>query len=221
MGDDPHPPFDEESNALRNLSEVVWSIVGDCDSKRNDDHGDDLEEVLRQAAKFTNITGGVLDDFFKPDGTGRYSVNEITRIKEKLHNFPMRKLDLWMVWYEIQLDFDVRKYLDLCDVITFWTWRASNLKKLDENMEKVKAMTPGKRRLAGCYMWDYGAQKALSVEEMELQCGKYRQWMIDGTIDGVIFCSNCIMDIGLDAVEWTKQWIKDIETEDVGKSANF
>ena len=69
-------------------------------------------------------------------------------------------------------------------------------------------MTPGKRRLAGCYMWDYGDHKSLSIKDMEYQCEKYMQWMEAGDIEGIIFCSNCIADLGLEAVEWTRKWIQ-------------
>ena len=48
---------------MKNVSRVVWSAIGDSGSKRND-HQTDVEEVLRQASLFPNITGAVLDDFF-------------------------------------------------------------------------------------------------------------------------------------------------------------
>lgn len=208
MGDDPAPPFDKYSEELKDLKQVVWSIVGDCGSKRNDEQGDDLNELLRQAEKYPNITGGILDDFFKSDGAGRYDVEDVEKFRDRLHGFARRKLDLWIVLYELQLDFDLRRYLDLCDVITFWTWKGSNLKNLNENLAKVIERTPGKRRFAGCYMWNYGEAKPLTIDDMRCQCETYCEWMEKGELEGIIFCSNCIMDIGLDAVEWTKQWIK-------------
>lgn len=30
-------------------------------------------------------------------------------------------------------------------------------------------------------------------------------------MEGIIFYSNCIADIGLEAVEWTREWINDKE----------
>ncbi|MEA4888580.1 MAG: hypothetical protein VB070_03845 [Clostridiaceae bacterium] len=34
--------------------------------------------------------------------------------------------------------------------------------------------------------------------------------MKSGKIEGVIFCANCIADLGLDAVAWTRRWIKEV-----------
>ena len=81
----PQPPFDEESEKMRNVSRVVWSAIGDSGSKRND-RQTDLGEVLRQASLFPNITGAVLDDFFvRPQNPGdawaRLSVNDIRTMR--------------------------------------------------------------------------------------------------------------------------------------------
>ena len=59
----PPPPFDPESEALKHLKQVVWSVVGSGGSSRTDAKLGDLEEVLDQARKYPNVTGGVLDDF--------------------------------------------------------------------------------------------------------------------------------------------------------------
>ena len=64
MGGSPEPPFDAESEKLAGFDQVVWSVLGDKSSVRNDGGADDLAEVLRQAEKYPNVTGGVLDDFF-------------------------------------------------------------------------------------------------------------------------------------------------------------
>ncbi|MFH1902589.1 MAG: hypothetical protein ABIK20_00810 [Candidatus Omnitrophota bacterium] len=219
MGGYPKPPFDQHSMALVSMNEVVWSAVGDSASTRNDENQTDIDEVIRQAEKFPNITGAVLDDFFVTSAQNkkaRHSVESIRNLRDKLHGFSQRKLDLWLVWYEHQIDFDVQDYLDLSDVITFWTWNGSDLAMLDKNIKKVLDRTPGKRRLAGCYMWDYGACKPLTVDDMKFQCEKYYDWIKKGWIEGVVFCSNCICDIGLDTVEWTRNWIAKIGDEEIG-----
>jgi hypothetical protein len=136
-------------------------------------------------------------------------------MRKKLHGFNKCKLDLWMVWYTYQLDYKVKEYVDLCDVITMWTWKGSELKDLDINIKKLLERAPEKRRLAGCYMWNYGECKPLSLDEMKLQCDKYYDWIHKGWIEGVIICSNCICDIGLDTAEWTRKWIAEIGDEEI------
>jgi hypothetical protein len=216
MGDKPLPPFDRHSEELSAMNQVVWSILGDCGSNRNNNGGDDLDEVLRQANKYSNITGAVLDDFF--DGTtgeARIPLNNLKEIKVKLQVDAPHPLDLWLVYYEIHLGRPHQPYFDLCDVITFWTWNGRNLCDLESNFEKIMQLTPGKRRLAGCYMWNYGEQKPMTIEQMKHQCSIYYDWLQKGYIEGIIICSNCITDIGLDTVEWTKNWINEIGQKEI------
>lgn len=207
IGDHPKPPFDQHSMALTSMKKVVWSVLGASCSNSD---GVDLKEVLRQAEMFPNITGGVLDDFFtEKDSTPRMTLDELKYIHTQLQN-NKRPLDLWMVVYDYQLSSPIQQYLDECDVITFWTWKGRELRNLDKNFDTFKSMTPKKRRLVGCYMWDYGDCKSLSLDDMKYQCEKYYKWLKQGDIEGIIFCANCITGLGLDTVEWTRNWIKEV-----------
>lgn len=214
MLDKPAPPFDEEAEKLKDLKQVVWSAVGAGGVKRNSDDKSDLDEVIRQAGIHGNVTGAVLDDFFPSienfESNGkraRHTLESIRMMSERLHNFPGRRLDLWLVWYSYQLDYDVADYVNLCDVVTLWTWKGSDIAALDANITQFVAKTPGKRRLAGCYMWNYGEKKPLTLEEMRYQLDRYEHWIDQGVLEGIVFCSNCIADIGLDTVELTREWI--------------
>ncbi|MFH0797485.1 MAG: hypothetical protein V2A65_10630 [Candidatus Omnitrophota bacterium] len=216
----PEPPFDNESAKLVSMDQVVWSAIGDSGSTRNNDNESDLDEVLRQAGKFPNITGAVLDDFFVARRTpgasyGRHSVESIAKMRDRLHRFPKRPLDLWVVWYKRQLGFEIDDYLNLFDVITYWNMRAcSEYAQIDDDIARVVRRTPGKRRLAGCYMWNYGEGKPLTIKEIQDQCEKYHTWIKKGYIEGIVFVSNCIADLGLEAVEWTRNWIGEIGNEE-------
>ena len=64
MGAGPFPPFDEESNQLDPLKEVVWSIIGAGSVVRNEENLADLDEVLRQAKMHKNPTEVLPWDFF-------------------------------------------------------------------------------------------------------------------------------------------------------------
>lgn len=128
MSAGPVPPFDVESERLKDFKQVVWSAIGAGGVAQNSDNKSYIDEVLRQAEKFPNVTGAVLDDFFKSvegfENSGsiaRHTLESIQTMRKKLQGFTKRKLDLWMVWYTYQLDFQVSDYLELCDVITIWT----------------------------------------------------------------------------------------------------
>ncbi len=212
MGGRPEPPFDAESEKLSGIDRVVWSAIGDAGSVRNN-HKTDLEDLLSQARRHTNITGAILDDFFlNPEGgkgkLARAGLEEIKSMREKLHGFSSRKLDLWVVWYKKGLDSPVADYLEQFDVITYWNMRApAEERELEGDFEKLVRKTPGKRRMTGCYMWNYGEGKPLSVPEIRTQCEKYTRWMREGLSEGIIFCSNCCADLGLEAVEWVREWL--------------
>ena len=56
-------------------------------------------------------------------------------------------------------------------------------------------------------MWDYGNSCPMPMDRMKYQLELYKKLIEAGEVEGVIFCSNCIADIGLDTVEYTRKWI--------------
>lgn len=211
----PKPPFDQDSLAMRPLKEVVWSIVGaGCTVEHNNGKGD-LEEVLRQAAMFPNITGGILDDFCSPERIAAFPPERLHMIRKQLHEGP-RPLDLWVVVYEYQLeDQTLAPYLAECDVVTFWTWYGKHLSAAPGNFNKLRKLAPGKRYLSGCYMFEYPGKREVTRDEMKFQL----DWQLDairgGESDGMILCSNCVADIGLDAVEYTRERLLEAGEEEL------
>ena len=134
MATGPVPPFDMESQKLKHLKEVVWAAIGSGSVLRNNEGLGDLPEVLRQAEMFPNISGAILDDFFnsvegfKLNGKiARHPVENVEKMRDLLHGFPLRKLDLWLVLYTYQLDFAISDYLGLFDKVTLWTWNGCDL----------------------------------------------------------------------------------------------
>jgi hypothetical protein len=211
----PKPPFDEETARLQNFRKLVWSVLGDVSSKRNDDAGDDLAEVLRQAELFPNVTGAVLDDFFRP-GTrdARLTVHELRTMASQLRNAP-RPLTLWLVYYAALFEIDYSDYLEAVDGITFWSWTSEELARAEENINRLIAMTPGKEHYAGCYLYNYGESLPMTVEEMAFQTELYYTFLREKKIDGIIVCSNNIVDTGLEAVEYLRQWLQNHGDEDI------
>ena len=203
----PEPPFDAESERLRPFRRVVWSVIGDAGSRRNDEGGDDLEEVLRQAERYPNVVGGVLDDFFRP-GTkdARMTPERLKVVRDRLHG-AARPLELWLVYYAALLGIDYDVYLQQCDAVSFWSWTGADLAKAEENFARFIELTPGKKRYAGCYLYDYGDIRPVTRAEMEFQLALYRRLFLERKIQGVIVCSNTVADIGLEAPEILKRWL--------------
>lgn len=204
----PVPPYDQESIALKPCKEVVWSLLG-AGGEPVTEWGD-AEEVIRQAKIFPNITGGVFDDFFLPARISHFTPERLREVKRRLSEGAGRNLDMWVVCYEDKLDGipNIADYLNAFDVITFWTWKGSQLNQAQNNIDRIRALTPGKRVLAGCYMWNYGERCPLTIEQMKFQTDLYLRYLREGKIDGIVICSNCVADLDIDTVEWTREWIQ-------------
>ena len=92
-------------------------------------------------------------------------------IAKKLHE---NSLKLWAVTYDLILKFDNQAYLDLFDIITFWTWKARNLDQVDANISETIRRAKGKDVYAGCYLFDYGDNRPMDAEVMERYLEKCR-----------------------------------------------
>ena len=208
----PAPPFDQYAVPMRTLRRVVWSIVGATGTTGNEERA----HVFELAARFPNITGVMMDDFFKNDAhteeMGTLSIDELCAVRRQLI-FSQRQLDLWVVLYDYQLALPLGPYLRLCDKVTLWTWEAHNLSNLEQNLARTEALAPTCAKFLGCYLWDYGCKQSLPLDLMQRQCNLALGWLREGRIEGVIFLASCICDLELETVEWTRNWIAQVKHE--------
>ena len=195
--------------ALRN---VVWSIVGAGGTTAEQER----EQVCELAERLPNLSGVMMDDFFRPGPsageTGVLSIGQLDQIRRQLVR-DTRRLDLWVVLYAHQLALPVRQHLDRCDKVSFWTWRAEELGDLERNFAVLEELAPSCGKALGCYMWDYGNRRPMPLEAMEKQCSVGLRWLREGRIEGMIFLASCICDLGLETVEWTRDWIARVGNE--------
>jgi len=98
--------------------------------------------------------------------------------------------------------------LDECDVASLWTWKLAELQQLEVNFEKFRVIWGYERPLyGGCYLWAYPDRCPMNLNLLKFQLDTYYKWIIKHKLDGVIFCSNTICDIGLESVKLVKNWI--------------
>jgi hypothetical protein len=207
MMNHPQPPYDQESEAMRPCKRVVWSLLG-AGGEPVTDWGD-LDEVVRQARMYPNIVGGVFDDFFLPARIEAFTPEKLREVKQRMCTGAGRELDMWVVCYEDKLDNvkNIGAYLNEFDVITFWTWCGSQLYSAERNFDRIRELAPGKRIMAGCYMWNYGEGKPLTESEMRFQLDLYYRLIKEKRIDGIIVCSNCIADLDIENVALMRSFI--------------
>jgi len=210
-GGKPEPPFEQDALALDCLNSVVWSIIGDSSSARNNDGGADIDAVAELAKRHKNIIGGIMDDFLNPSRINMYAPSSLADFKRDLTAKSGREMQLWTVVYTHELNEIIIPYLKECDVATLWTWESKNLINLEANFKEFRNYwDDGKPLLGGCYLWDYGGgAKPMPMDLLKYQMDFYYNLLKTGGLDGVVFCSNNVCDVGLESVEYIKNWIKE------------
>ena len=127
-----------------------------------------------------------------------------------LRRRPLRggKLPVMAVIYTRQVKPRARAHIAEVDQLCLWTWRPDDLKHLEANFAALEKIAPGKQLFLGCYMYDFHACKPMPVALMQRQVELGYQWLRTGRIAGIIFLATPIVDFDLEAVEWTRQWIR-------------
>ena len=142
-----------------------------------------------------------------------FSLDALRRLRKRL-DAAAPPLDLWVVLYTHEFDMPIlQEHLDLCDVVTLWTWRASDLALLDKSMARFEELVGKKRKVLGLYMYDYGTGKPMPVDLMRQQCETGLRWLREKRIEGMILLASCICDLPLEAVEWSRRWIAKVGDE--------
>jgi len=202
------PPFSQYTVAMRPLKRVIWSVVGSGGFHSSKE----TREVLELARSTPNFAGIMLDDFFTGQKEGKraqLTVEELAAIRRQVKQMG-KSLDIVVTLYVGHLDLPLRDYLELIDVITLWTGNPEQLVHLEANLKKAEALVPKIRKMLGCYLVDYGKKQGTPIPLMKLQCETGLRWLRERRIEGIVFLGNTTMDLGLESVEWTRQWIRQV-----------
>jgi hypothetical protein len=221
----PAAPFDTYYRPFRSLNRVYWSLVA---------AGGGTSQAERQASfalaeKNENIVGFILDDFFHEPSQGNaadplpspmgstatssppFRASLTPAELRQLHEREVcgRRLPIMAVIYTRQVKPNAKAHLAEVDQLCLWTWRPADLKNLEANLEALEKLAPNKPLFLGCYMYDFHACKPLPVSLMQRQVEMGYRWLKEGRIAGMIFLATPNADVGLEAVDWTRQWIRE------------
>ena len=100
-----------------------------------------------------------------------------------------------------------------------WTWRPADLQSLEANLEKLERLVGNKPIFLGCYMYDFAERRPLPVELMRHQTETGYRWLKEGRVQGLIFLATPNVDVDLDAVAWTRQWIAQVGDEPLPRNS--
>ena len=126
-----------------------------------------------------------------------------------------RKLPITCVIYTHQISPRILPHVKQVDKVAMWTWRSDDLVNLEANFEKLQQTVHPKPILLGCYLFDYGDNKQMTVERMKRQCELGLKWLHQGKIQGMIFLASNVCDMELPAVDWTRKWIMSVGKQPV------
>jgi len=201
-------PLAQYMVALRPLKRVVWSVIG----SNGFYSPKETQEIIKIAETSSNFSGIMLDDFFTDKIEGqqaRFTIEEFTDIHNQLKKIN-ENYQVFATVYKEQLDMPLDDYFKMIDVATFWTMNFDDLENMESNIKKLKSVAPHAKIMLGCYFIDYRKNKGVPIPLMKKQCETGLRWIKEGKIEGMIFLANTTMDIGLESVEWTRNWIKEV-----------
>lgn len=208
-------PLNAFTPQFRDMGRVAWSIVdgGGGETK------DRLATAYEAKRMLPNLDTLYLDDYFVKSMGLTKSAADLAKVRDEIH---ARGFKLACVLYSDQdgLKPEFKESVDLCDEVSYWFWRAENLAKGEESIRACRRYVgEGKSLLLGVYMFDFGGgNKPIPRDVMLHQLDVALRLLRDGTVDGLIFHCTPMCNLGLEAVELSRQWIAEHGDERIRKS---
>lgn len=162
---------------------------------------------LALADRMPNLTTLVMDDYFNGDHK-RLGLERQRRVRRETAR---RGMKLGCVLYSDAngVKAEYREALDLCDELTFWFWDGKNVGTIEEQVGRLRDLVGAEKPiLLGQYMYDFGGKKELSGADMARQLAAASRLLSQKAIHGVIFHCTPLVDMNLDAVRVSKDWIR-------------
>jgi hypothetical protein len=202
------PPFAQYAVALRPFKRVLWGLVGSGGFTTPEERKEGVELIC----KTPNFVGAHLDDFFTSQATGKRAVLTLEELQEIRRTLKAagRPLEIYSTYYTTLLKLPLDDYLKLLDGVTFWTWKPEDLVNLASNVAQVKEVAPHLKVILGCYLVDFTKKVSIPIPAMQRQCEFGLEALKQKQIEGMMFLSNGVMDVGFEAVDWTREWIQKV-----------
>ena len=180
---------------------------------------DCLKKTLELSKQFTKLDRLVFDDFFGAVGAPYrmnwldYTIEELVEMRDKIHEIGC---EMWVVLYQAQCnDERVSPYLDVFDGVSFWFWNEPTIIEYHKSIAWLLENTIGKKRLVGCYLFNFGLNKPATPELVKYQLDCNRLLIKNGQIDGVILHNNALGGMNLAAYEEAKKWMDEFGDEQI------
>ena len=122
---------------------------------------------------------------------------------------------MWMVLYtrefglEGQSDDELIPFLEPMNGIIMWTWEEKDVPLIPKKFEVLKKLTPGTRKMFGCYLYNFGEHRQASPKAVKWQLDYYRELLLAGEIEGVVLHTNTMADLDYPAYDVACAWMEE------------
>ena len=206
------------NKSFESLSEVGWELTVDYENGIKPEHADPFIEASKE---FKNITCVVLDDFVRGNKQRKYRMLTPESLWALRNHLGENGLAMWMVLYTHEfgndpaLDEEFLPYIEPFDGVIMWNWKECNYRQIPEKWEIFKKLTEGKRRLNGCYLYNFGEDGQATGEAVKWQLDFYREKMYLGETEGVVLHTNAMADLDYEAYDAATAWMEEHGDEEI------
>jgi len=200
---------------------------------------DRIEKSLSIARLFPKTTDRLIfDDFFcEPSHCGGWSQYSVDDIKSARKHLNQLGYELWVVLYQWQLDMSqsnvkdempslgdrsakytderIKAYLDEFDGVSFWFWNEPSIIQYLAYTSKFLSLTKGKKRMIGCYLWNFGLRTDAEPRIVRYQLDSNLALIRAGEIEGVILHNNALGAFDMPGYQEAKAWTAEHGDEEI------
>lgn len=212
-----YKPHDKEQECelAKDIPNLIWSIedVSKFPEK--------LTKIIDLSKTYNNIKGIVFDDFFncenKYNNYLNYTPEMLKDYRTELHK---AGLEMWIVVYTKiftkELDMDtIKNYIKEFDGVSLWFWNEQEvIDSYDQCISVFFDIADGKKKMVGCYLYDFGGEKSANAEIVLNQLNSAKHLIESDKIDGVVLHTNAIINEDkIEAVEACRDWLSQYGNE--------
>ncbi|HPO17029.1 MAG TPA: exo-alpha-sialidase [Candidatus Hydrogenedentes bacterium] len=186
---------------------LIWEISRDGEGEdRPFVYDRTLTRLKKMVDRYPRIEGALLDDMSSVGIDKGMKPEHIQGIRTALSG-EYSRLKLWGVLYTMNMDRpDITKYIQPLDGIILSEWYAKKLPDLEKNVHRCKKEYPGKPIMLCLYLYDYGENRRMPLDLLEIQCNTALKLLQSGDITGVVPLS---INNDTDTISWFANWVKE------------
>jgi hypothetical protein len=211
--------FGHYARRLTPFKRIVWQVnispgrKGPVQMSWTDLDEEEHAEIRRLFWQHRNFVGVILDDYFK-NPSKLIKASGPAAVRKVKASFP--RAEFWDRVYTVNIESTNKEHLALMDVVSIWTRKYDDLVDLERNLTKLETLYPQMRKVLGVFMWEYlGDKRPIPLDRMKHECEVGLRWLKAGRIEGMAFCGSPMCDMGVEAVEWVRRWIRQVGDEPV------